>query len=142
MTLYPGPPWRFLPTPAVLSLPSSDRSFSPGVRMRAVGLCNTLGRTATIFMPFLAVFLFRMHGVKGVLILMIGSRLADPGCSFLWHRTPDAPPRGNSITAELLTWLVGNLSAFCFKTGGCDQILHFKPGAREQRVCFVECLTK
>jgi putative MFS transporter len=72
MTLYPGPPWRFLPTPAVLSPPSSDRSFSPGVRMRAVGLCNTLGRTATILMPFLAVFLFRMHGVKGVLILMIG----------------------------------------------------------------------
>ena len=30
MTLYAGPPWRFLPTPAVLSLPSSDRSFSPG----------------------------------------------------------------------------------------------------------------
>ncbi len=47
------------------------------------------------------------------------------------------------LSSELLTWLVGNLSAFCFKTaGGCDQILHFKLGAREQRVCFVECLTK
>ncbi len=46
------------------------------------------------------------------------------------------------VSSELLTWLVGNLSAFCFKTGGCDQILHFKPGAREQCVCFVECLTK
>ena len=56
----------------VLSLPSSDRSLSPGVRMRAVGLCNTLGRTATIFTPFLVVFLFRMHGVQGVVILMIG----------------------------------------------------------------------
>jgi hypothetical protein len=46
------------------------------------------------------------------------------------------------ITSELLTWLVGNLSGFCFKTEGYDQILHFKPGAREHRVCFVECLTE
>jgi putative MFS transporter len=46
--------------------------FPTDVRMRAVGLCNTLGRTATIFTPFLVVFLFRMHGVQGVVILMIG----------------------------------------------------------------------
>ena len=46
------------PPPAVLSLPSSDHSFSPGVRVRAVGLCNTLGRTATIFTPFLWCFCF------------------------------------------------------------------------------------
>src|SRR5437016_12564397 len=36
-----------------------------------------------------------------------------------------------SVTSELLTWVVGNLSAFCFKTGGCDHITHLKPGARE-----------
>jgi MFS transporter, putative metabolite:H+ symporter len=46
--------------------------FPADVRMRAVGLCNTLGRTATIFTPFLVVFLFRMHGAKGVVILMNG----------------------------------------------------------------------
>ena len=46
--------------------------FPTDVRMRAVGLCNTLGRTAPIFTPFLMVFLFRMYGVKGVVILMIG----------------------------------------------------------------------
>ena len=46
--------------------------FPTDVRMRAVALCNILGRTATIFTPFLVVFLFRMHGVKGVVILMIG----------------------------------------------------------------------
>jgi putative MFS transporter len=40
--------------------------------MRALGLCNTLGRTATIFTPFLVVFLFRSHGVAGVVALMIG----------------------------------------------------------------------
>ena len=45
--------------------------FPTDVRMRAIGLCNTLGRTATIFTPFLVVFLFRSHGVAGVVALMI-----------------------------------------------------------------------
>ncbi len=43
---------------------------------------------------------------------------------------PLLPPHF-SVTSELLTWVVGNLSAFCFKTGGCDRITHLKPGARE-----------
>jgi MFS transporter, putative metabolite:H+ symporter len=46
--------------------------FPTAVRMRAVGLCNTLGRMATIFTPFLVVFLFRSYGVGGVVSLMIG----------------------------------------------------------------------
>lgn len=46
--------------------------FPTDLRMRAVGLCNTLGRTATIFTPFLVVFLLRAHGVAGVVALMIG----------------------------------------------------------------------
>jgi putative MFS transporter len=46
--------------------------FPTAVRMRAVGLCNTLGRAATIFTPFLVVFLFRSYGVGGVVSLMIG----------------------------------------------------------------------
>jgi putative MFS transporter len=45
--------------------------FPTDVRMRALGLCNTLGRTATIFTPFLVVFLFRSRGVAGVVALMI-----------------------------------------------------------------------
>ncbi len=45
--------------------------FPTDVRMRALGLCNTLGRTATIFSPFLVVFLFHKHGVAGVVALMI-----------------------------------------------------------------------
>ena len=40
--------------------------------MRAAGLCNTIGRTATIFTPFLVVSLLRSHGVAGVVSLMIG----------------------------------------------------------------------
>jgi MFS transporter, putative metabolite:H+ symporter len=46
--------------------------FPTDVRMRAAGLCNTLGRAATIFTPFLVLFLFRSHGVGGVVSLMIG----------------------------------------------------------------------
>ena len=45
--------------------------FPTDVRMRALGLCNTIGRSATIFTPFLVVFLFRSHGVAGVVALMI-----------------------------------------------------------------------
>jgi len=45
-------------------------------------------------------------------------------------------------SSDLLTWLVGILSAFCSKTVGCDHIMHLKLGARERRFCFVECITK
>jgi len=46
--------------------------FPTDVRMRAAGLCNTIGRTATIFTPFLVVLLLRSYGVAGVVSLMIG----------------------------------------------------------------------
>jgi MFS transporter, putative metabolite:H+ symporter len=42
------------------------------VRLRASGICNTLGRGATIVTPFIVVALFGQHGVVGVLALMIG----------------------------------------------------------------------
>ena len=46
--------------------------FPTDLRMRAVGFCNTMGRAATIVTPFLVVALFRKHGVRGVVSLMIG----------------------------------------------------------------------
>jgi len=51
--------------------------FPTDVRMRAVGLCNTLGRAATIFTPFLVVFLFRSYGVAGVVGLMVSLLLVQ-----------------------------------------------------------------
>jgi hypothetical protein len=45
-----------------------------------------------------------------------------------------------SRSSELLTCVVGNLSALCFKTGGCDHITDLKPGAREVHVRFRERL--
>jgi putative MFS transporter len=46
--------------------------FPTEVRLRASGICNTFGRGAIIFMPFIVVALFRAHGVGGVLVFMIG----------------------------------------------------------------------
>jgi MFS transporter, putative metabolite:H+ symporter len=46
--------------------------FPTEVRMRASGICNTLGRAATIVTPFLVVALYRAYAIRGVLALMIG----------------------------------------------------------------------
>ncbi|WP_133649492.1 MFS transporter [Paraburkholderia flava] len=42
------------------------------VRLRASGICNALGRGATIITPFIVVALYSQYGVVGVLALMIG----------------------------------------------------------------------
>jgi len=46
--------------------------FPTEVRLRANGICNTIGRAATIVSPFIVLALFRNYGVTGVLGLMIG----------------------------------------------------------------------
>jgi putative MFS transporter len=46
--------------------------FPTEVRLRASGICNTLGRGATIVTPFLVVALFASYGIGGVLSLMVG----------------------------------------------------------------------
>jgi putative MFS transporter len=46
--------------------------FPTEVRLRASGLCNTVGRGATIVTPFLVVSLFEAYGIAGVTGLMIG----------------------------------------------------------------------
>jgi len=46
--------------------------FPTDVRMRAAGICNTLGRGATIVTPFIVVALLRSYGIGGVLSLIIG----------------------------------------------------------------------
>jgi len=45
--------------------------FPTEIRMRASGICNTLGRGATILTPFIVVALFRSYNVGGVLAFMI-----------------------------------------------------------------------
>ncbi len=46
--------------------------FPTEVRLRANGLCNMLGRGATVVSPFIVLALFKSYGVHGVLGLMIG----------------------------------------------------------------------
>jgi putative MFS transporter len=45
--------------------------FPTEIRLRASGICNTVGRGATIATPFVVVWLFGNHGVVGVLAFMI-----------------------------------------------------------------------
>jgi MFS transporter, putative metabolite:H+ symporter len=53
--------------------------FPTEVRLRAAGICNTFGRGAIIFMPFIVVRLFRSHGVGGVLVFMIALLVVQIG---------------------------------------------------------------
>jgi MFS transporter, putative metabolite:H+ symporter len=46
--------------------------FPTEVRLRANGLCNMLGRGATVVSPFIVLALFKAYGLHGVLGLMIG----------------------------------------------------------------------
>ncbi len=46
--------------------------FPTEVRLRANGICNMLGRGATIVSPFIVVGLFKSYGISGVTSLMIG----------------------------------------------------------------------
>ena len=57
---------------AVLYGVYTSELFPTEVRLRANGLCNMLGRGATIVTPFIVYALFTSYGVAGVLALMIG----------------------------------------------------------------------
>ena len=44
--------------------------FPTEVRLRAAGICNTFGRGATIFTPFIVISLFDTKGISGVVLVM------------------------------------------------------------------------
>lgn len=46
--------------------------FPTEIRLRASGICNTLGRGVIIFTSFIVAAIFKSHGVGGVLVFMIG----------------------------------------------------------------------
>ena len=77
VTLFCFPSWDFSCSSRFIfwspcCSPFTFLSCSPtDIRIRAAALCNTLGLTATIFTPFLVVFLFRTYGVKAVVILIL-----------------------------------------------------------------------
>ena len=45
--------------------------FPTEVRLRAAGICNTFGRGATMFTPFVVISMFDSHGIGGVTTAMI-----------------------------------------------------------------------
>ena len=50
--------------------------FPTEVRLRAAGICNMLGRGATVFTPFIIISLFDKHGIDGVTQAMSGLLVA------------------------------------------------------------------
>jgi putative MFS transporter len=66
--------------------------FPTEIRLRANGICNTLGRAATIFSPFIVVALFQNFDVRGVLSLMIGLLLIQIVAVYFWGVEPNQQP--------------------------------------------------
>ena len=66
--------------------------FPTEVRLRANGICNTLGRAATIVSPFVVVFLFQNYAVRGVLSLMVVLLLIQILVVWAWGVEPRARP--------------------------------------------------
>ena len=62
--------------------------FPTEVRLRANGICNMLGRGATIVSPFIVVALFRNYGVSGVTTFMIGLLLLQIVAVWFWGIEP------------------------------------------------------
>jgi len=62
--------------------------FPTEIRLRAAGLCNTLGRGATIVTPFIVVALFNGGGVSRVMTLMIALLVIQIIVVFLFGTEP------------------------------------------------------
>ena len=66
--------------------------FPTEVRLRANGICNTLGRAATIVSPFVVIFLFQNYQIGGVLALMVLLLLIQIVAVWAWGVEPRAKP--------------------------------------------------
>jgi len=62
--------------------------FPTEVRLRANGICNTLGRGATVVSPFVVGFLMVNYGLPGVLWLMIGLVVVQIVAVYFWGVEP------------------------------------------------------
>src|SRR5207245_2772192 len=77
--------------------------FPTEIRLRANGICNTLGRAATIVSPFIVVGLFQTYRVAGVLSLMIALLIVQIIVVYLWGTEPRNRPLEdvNAATAPI-----------------------------------------
>jgi putative MFS transporter len=66
--------------------------FPTEIRLRANGICNTLGRGATVISPFLVGFLMVNYGLPGVIWLMIGLVAVQIVAVYFWGVEPARRP--------------------------------------------------
>src|SRR5690349_4736105 len=62
--------------------------FPTEIRLRANGICNTLGRGATVVSPFVVGFLMVNYGLPGVVWLMIGLVVIQIIAVYFWGVEP------------------------------------------------------
>ena len=62
--------------------------FPTEIRLRANGICNTLGRAATVISPFVVGYLMVNYALPGVVWLMIGLVVIQIIAVFLWGVEP------------------------------------------------------
>jgi MFS transporter, putative metabolite:H+ symporter len=62
--------------------------FPTEIRLRANGICNTLGRGATVVSPFVVGYLMVNYGLPGVLWLMIGLVVVQIIAVYFWGVEP------------------------------------------------------
>lgn len=62
--------------------------FPTEIRLRANGICNTLGRLATVFSPFIVGSLMTQYKLPGVISLMIGLLVVQIALVWLWGVEP------------------------------------------------------
>ncbi len=66
--------------------------FPTEIRLRANGICNTLGRGATVISPFVVGFLMVNYGLPGVIWLMIGLVAVQIVAVYAWGVEPAGRP--------------------------------------------------
>jgi putative MFS transporter len=66
--------------------------FPTEIRLRANGICNTIGRAATIVSPFIVIALFKDYGVGGVLGLMTALLIVQIAVVSAWGIEPNQRP--------------------------------------------------
>jgi MFS transporter, putative metabolite:H+ symporter len=62
--------------------------FPTEIRLRANGICNTLGRGATVISPFVVGYLMVNYGLPGVIGLMIGLLVVQIVAVYFWGVEP------------------------------------------------------
>jgi putative MFS transporter len=63
--------------------------FPTEIRLRANGICNTLGRGATVVSPFVVGYLMTTYQLPGVVWLMIGLVLVQIAVVWAWGVEPN-----------------------------------------------------